>query len=147
MSEQNKALVRRLYDAFNDGDIDRIGEVCTEGFTYHGPGRELAGLEATKDLMRMYRGAFSDARLTILDQIAEGDKVVTRCRANGTHDGNLDTIPASGNPINLALIAIHRVEDGRLAEEWELFEELQMLQQMGVIPVEEAAAVEETAAV
>ena len=87
----------------------------------------------------MYRGAFSDATLTVVDQIAEGDMVVTRARATGTHDGPLDTIPASGKSVDVALVAIHRIENGRLAEEWEVFEELQMLQQVGAIASEEAA--------
>ena len=141
MSEQNKALARELFDAFNSGNLDALDAICSPDYVYHGPGQELEGLEATKGLMGMYRTAFSDATLTVLDQIAEGDKVVSRCRVTGTNDGPMDTMPATGKSVSLGLIAIHRIEDGRLAEEWELFEELQMLQQMGVIPVEEAAAV------
>lgn len=133
MSDENKALVRRYIDAFNDGDVDRVDELCTENFAYHGPDQEFTGREAAKGLMRMYRGAFSDARLTILDQISEGDKVVTRCRATGTHDGTLGEIPATGKSVSVSILTMHRVQDGQLAEEWEVFEELQMLEQMGVI--------------
>ena len=137
MSEQNKALVRSYLDAFNVGDFGRIDQLTTEGLTYHGPGRELNGREAVKELMGMYRSAFSDARLTVQDQVAEGDKVVTRGRASGTNDGALGPILASGNSVDVMLVTIHRIENGRIAEEWELFEELQMLQAIGVIPPDE----------
>lgn len=141
MSDQNKALVRSFLDAFNSGNIDGIDAFVTDDYAYHGAGQELQGVDAVKGLMSMYKGAFSDATLIIEDQIAEGDRVVTRARATGTNDGALEGIPPSGAAIDIPLISIHRVENGRLAEEWEVFAELQMLQAIGVIPTEEAATV------
>ena len=140
MSEQNKQLVRTLVDAFNANDMEGFAAACTDTYAYHGPGQQLTGVEAVVGMIQMYKGAFSDARLTILDQIAEGDKVCTRLRATGTHDGPLQDIAATGKPVSIALTAVYRIEGGKVAEEWETFEELQMLQQIGAIPTEGEAA-------
>lgn len=143
MSDQNTSLVEQFISAFNMGDIDRIDALCTPTYVYHGPGIELNGLEAAKGHMQMYKSAFSDASLEIVELFATGDRVVGRWRATGTNDGSLGSIAPTGKQVTLAGISIFRVENGRLAEEWELFEELQMLQQLGAIPSEaEAEAVE-----
>ena len=134
MSDQDTSLVEQLITAFNTGEFDRLDALCTPGFAYHGPGIELNGVEAAKGHMQMYKSAFSDASLEIVDLFAAGDRVVGRWRATGTNDGSLGPLPPTGKHVTLAGISIFRVEDGRLAEEWELFEELQMMQQLGAVP-------------
>ena len=69
----------------------------------------------------------------MLDQIAEGDKVVTRWRADGTHGGPFAGIPASGRPVTVTAIHVHRVEGGRLAEHWEALDQLGLMRQLGAL--------------
>ena len=139
MSDHNTSLVEQFIAAFNLGDLERIDSLCTAGYTYHGPGIELNGIDAAKGHMQMYKSAFSDAKLEIVDLFAAGDRVVGRWQATGTNDGSLGPLPPTAKHVTLAGISIFRVENGRLAEEWELFEELQMLQQLGAVPSETEA--------
>jgi predicted ester cyclase len=82
----------------------------------------------------MFRSAFPDLRIIIEDQVAEGDKVVTRWRGSGTHQGDLFGIAPTGNRVSLVGITINRIEGGKVAEEWQIFDALGMMQQLGAIP-------------
>ena len=72
--------------------------------------------------------------MTVEDLIAEGDKVVTRWRARGTHQGELMGIPPSGNPVEVTGITIHRIEGGKVVETWANYDALGMMQQVGAVP-------------
>jgi predicted ester cyclase len=72
-------------------------------------------------------------RHLVEDQIAEGDKVVTRLRAIGRHKGDLPGIPRTGTELDVTAIAIHRIENGRLAEHWSNKDALGFLQQIGAL--------------
>jgi predicted ester cyclase len=76
----------------------------------------------------------------IEDQIAEGDKVVTRMTAYGTHDGDLPGIPRTGNPLTMTAITIHRIANGKIVEKWSAKDELGLLQQLGVMRQPEQAS-------
>lgn len=82
----------------------------------------------------MYRAAFPDVQSTIEDTIAEGDKVVTRWTARGTHRGALMGIPPTGKELTVTGMGILRIEGGRIMEAWGIFDQFGMLQQIGVIP-------------
>jgi steroid delta-isomerase-like uncharacterized protein len=135
------ATMRRAYELINAGDIDGFGELLGDDFVEH---EETPGLEPTKDgvkaFFRMYIGAFPDLRFEAEDMIASGDKVVTRARATGTHQGEFLGIPATGKSVDVQLVDIVRFRDDGLAcEHWGVFDALGMLQQLGVVP-EEALA-------
>jgi len=87
----------------------------------------------------MFRSAFPDVHFSVEDQVVEGDKVVTRWRGSGTHQGNLMGIPPTGNRVSFVGITINRLEDGKVAEEWQIFDALGMMQQLGAIPSPEEA--------
>ena len=82
----------------------------------------------------MMRAAFPDLQYTVEDQIAEGDKVVTRYTASGTHRGELMGIAPTGSRVEITGISITRVEDGKIEEIWETHDALGMMRQLGVIP-------------
>jgi predicted ester cyclase len=83
----------------------------------------------------MYRNAFPDLRITIDEQIAEGESVVTRWTATGTHEGELMGMAATGKQATTAGINVNRVSGGKLVEGWGLFDQLGLLQQIGAVPV------------
>lgn len=135
MSEANKATFRRLFEeGVNEGDMAVVDEIVDATFTYHGSGQELSGPDGLKQLIGMYRTAFPDIELTIEDQVAEGDKVVTRWTGRGTHEGELQGIAPTGKQITVTGISTTRYAGGKIAEEWEIIDQLGMLQQLGVVP-------------
>jgi predicted ester cyclase len=85
--------------------------------------------------------AFPDLNITIEDQIAEGDKVVTRWVGRGTQQGELQGIPPTGKQATTSGIAIDRIVSGKLVETWDQFDALGMMQQLGVVPTPEQVGV------
>jgi predicted ester cyclase len=94
----------------------------------------MHGLEAYKQFILMYITAFPDARFTIDDIIAEGDTVVVRYTARGTHQGNLMGIPPTGKQASVTTIGIFRIVNGKAVEQWINCDDLGLLQQLGVVP-------------
>jgi predicted ester cyclase len=92
------------------------------------------GREGVKQANALLRAAFPDTVHTIEDQIAEGDKVVTRLRGRGTFQGEILGIPPNEKVVTIQGIAIHRITGGKLVEHWAVADKLSFLQQMGAIP-------------
>ena len=137
---EHKAVVRRFIgQAFNAGDLAIIDELVARDYVLH-VAPEVRGPEGMKHFVTMYRTAFPDYACTIDDQIAEGDKVVTRWTARGTQQGELMGIPPSGKQVTLPGVVIDRIADGQLVETWLQADVLGMLQQLGVIPATAGAA-------
>jgi serine phosphatase RsbU (regulator of sigma subunit)/predicted ester cyclase len=119
--EKNKALVRRFLEAQVAGDVDALGEMLAPNFVNHTrvlldeePGRE--GFMKT---IAEYAAGFSNSRVLVEDQVAAGDKVVTRCIVYRTHDrGELMGVAPSGREIAYMPIVINRIEGGKIAERW-----------------------------
>ena len=134
--EDNKALVHRFVDEVQSGgNTDLIDEICSAEFVNHSAPPGLpADREGIKILTTMFRGAFPDSYFTVEDMIAEGDKVVTRKTFHGTHEGEFMGIPPSGRTVNVSLIDVVRISDGRVVEHWSVGDNLGMMQQLGVIP-------------
>ena len=137
MSEENKALARRLVEElYGQGNLDIVDEIVDSNYVGHDPAspQGIRGPEGAKQFASMYLNAFSDVQATVEDLIAEGDKVVTRWRGVGTHQGELMGIPPTGNRAVLTGITISRFANGKLVEDWTNSDTLGMLQQLGVVP-------------
>lgn len=142
-SETNKTIARRFFEeVFGQGKLNVLDEIIAADHVNSGPGT-LPGLPAgpdgTKQLVTVYRNAFPDVHFTIDEQIAEGDNVVTRWTAHGTHKGELVGIPATGKSSTVTGIAVDRIANGKIAESWGIFDQFGMMQQLGVIPTPELA--------
>ena len=133
--EDNKALVRRFYEAIDNGEIEALDALVAEDYLDHSPPPWPVppGREGVKAAFRLFWDA-TPGRHVIEDQIAEGDKVVTRLTAYGNHEKDLPGIPATGNDMEMTATVIHRIADGRLVEKWADKDVLRMLQQLEVIP-------------
>jgi steroid delta-isomerase-like uncharacterized protein len=142
-AEENKALVRRYFEeAWNKRNLDVVDEIISPDLLDH----EVDGSEQNSDpedvkrYLAEYHMALPDARLTVEDQVAEGDKVATRITVRGTHQGELVRrsfvlrAPASGNQIEVTGISIDRIEGGKIVEGWVSWDQLGLLRQLGVIP-------------
>ena len=121
MSEsENKALVRRYYEeVLNQGQLQVFDDLADPGFVSYLPDGQAIGSDIYKQTIAGTRAAIADLQVTIEDQIAEGDKVVTRWKATGTPQVEFAGIQPDGEPITVTAIHIHRVENGKLIEHWE----------------------------
>ncbi|HLJ36383.1 MAG TPA: ester cyclase [Ktedonobacteraceae bacterium] len=134
-SETNKAIAHRWYEeVFNTGNLALISELFAPNFVDHDPSNPLPGLEGVGQLVSMYRGAFPNLHLTIEDELSEGEKLVTRFVARGTHNGPLMGIPPTGKQTVVTGIDILRFENGKIVEHWGNQDLLGMMQQIGAIP-------------
>ena len=101
MSEQNKAVVRRVFEEhWNGRNAALVSELFAPTVSLHTPDGALTGLDGASSLLQAYATAFPDFRLAIDDMVVEGDKVVVRYRFTGTHRGPLADLPASGKPVS-----------------------------------------------
>jgi steroid delta-isomerase-like uncharacterized protein len=131
MSEENKALARRSWESVEASDT--LGEVYASDVVWHMPDQEVRGIEEAKQFVDMFKSAFPDMQATVEDVVAEGDKAVTRVTLRGTHQGEVEEFgPPTGRQVELEGITIHRIEDGKIAEEWNSYDNLSVMQQLGL---------------
>src|SRR3990172_5976383 len=132
---QNKAIVRRFFEG------DHAAEVLAPDLKVHMPGAPAPlTREAFLQEMGMMYSAFSDAHTVIEDQIAEGDKVVTRLTWHATHSGNFQGLPPTGKQIAMAGTVVQRIQDGKIVEHWPVFDQMGMMQQLGLVPLPQPAS-------
>jgi ketosteroid isomerase-like protein len=121
--EENMALSRRLMEARVKGDLDALDEMLTPDFVTHTkllPGQQ-PGREGEKWAITQLTAAVSNRRVVVEDQVAAGDKVVTRFVVHVTHDrGELIGVAPSGRELTNRAIVIHRIVEGRITEEWSI---------------------------
>ena len=145
MSESNKQLVRRFFDEVCNGrDLAAAGTIFTTGHVYHDPSSPgiADGPQGMKDLIGAYQTGFPDAHWAVDQTMADGDTVITRWTGSGTHRGDLLGIAPTGKQVSIPGVWIHRIENGRIAESWNVWDTLGMLQQLGVVAeLGQAAAV------
>ena len=138
MIDQNKALARRNFEeVWNQGKLAVIDELVARDATFHDPnvpGGKFTGPEGLKQFVEIYKKAFPDVQLTINDQVAEGDKVVSRWTGTGTHTGELMGIPPTGKRATVTGIDFDRYQDGKIVEAYASYDMLGMLQQLGLAP-------------
>jgi len=136
MSEALKALARREVEMFSTGNFDIADEIYSEDYVGHDPTKPEAirGIEGAKEEAAGYRAAFPDLTLTIDHQVAEGEYVVTRWTARGTHEGDLAGIAPTGKSATTSGISMVRVVDGKIVEDFTQWDALGLMTQLGVVP-------------
>jgi steroid delta-isomerase-like uncharacterized protein len=136
VSEENKAIMNRLMEeVLNKKNLAAADEIVAEDFVELDPlpGQEQ-GREGLKQILSMFFAAFPDLRWTVEEQIAEGDKVVSRFTWRGTHRGEFLGISPTGGQVTVKGVVIDRVVEGQFVESRILMDNLGMMQQLGVIP-------------
>jgi len=135
MSEQNKAVVRRIVeDHWNKKNPALIGELFDANCAFHTPDGALQGQDGARQLYNAYATAFPDFRLSADDLLADGDKVVVRYTFAGTHKGPLAAVPASGKQANVQGIVIFRLGGGKANEVRFVWDKFALMQQIGALP-------------
>jgi predicted ester cyclase len=130
-TEANKLLVRRIIDdVINAGNFDAADEIFAPGYTSNGRTDRGRGPELMKKAAARGRTSFPDLVVTVEDQLADGDKVVTRERWTGTHLGLFAGIPPTGRMVVGTAITIDRIVDGRIVERWSNNNHAEVLRQL-----------------
>lgn len=137
--EQNKATARRWFlDIITNGQIQVADEIYASNHVIHDPhappGGWPNGPAGLKMVVGPFREGVPDLKVTIEDQIAEGDRVATRWSAVGTHRGPLLGLAPTGKVVRVTGVNVGRFVDGKIAESWFNFDMLTLLQQLGAIP-------------
>jgi steroid delta-isomerase-like uncharacterized protein len=132
----NSAIVRDFVEeTINQGRIDSaerfVWEDVVEQVPFPGQG---PGVEGLKDVLRGFRAGFPDIHFAIEEQIAEGDKVLSRFEWTGTHRGEFLGVPATGRPVKVWGMVVDRLVGGRIKETRIIMDALGLMMQLGAIP-------------
>ena len=139
MSNQNlkETLLHYVDQLWNQHNLDVIDEMILPEFVdYTLPPGSPQGPEGARQFAQVYLTGFPDCQIEFHETIQEGNTVVLRWTARGTHTGDLAGIPATGKQMNLQGLTLWRFQDGKFIESWNLFNQLILLQQIGVFPVQ-----------
>ncbi len=136
--EKNRALIHRFVAAADRSDFEEATRCLSPDIAVHIGGMPgPLNLDTFLEFGQGWHSAFPDERTTFEDQIAEGDKVVTRMTSRATHLGELQGIPPTGKEITVTGIWIDEVLDGKIVERWGQVDMLGVMQQLGVVPAAE----------
>ena len=132
-TETNEQICRALIErGFNNGELDVLEEFVAHDIVEHQEG-STSGIDGLRALISELRSQFSDLHLEIQDTATSGDTVWFRIRSTGTNDGPLWGRPATGRPIDITVMDVMRVVDGRMVEHWGVADRLAVLKQTGAM--------------
>jgi predicted ester cyclase len=136
MSAENKAVIDRLTQAFNEGNLDALGELVAANFVGHIPlpPGVLQGVDGLKGFFAAMRAAMPDVRHPSWTLIGEGDLVMIHMPTEGTFTNPLMGIPPNGKKVVVWMANIWRLDEGKAVEWWLTMDTLGFMQQLGVIP-------------
>ena len=134
--QSNGNVVRRfIEEVLNQGEIDAAGQFFWEDMVVQVPlPGQGPGLEGLKNVLRGLRAAFPDMHWTINEQIAEGDKVLSRFEWTGTHRGTFLGVPATDRPVTVWGMVVDRLEGGKIKDTRIIMDTLGLMVQLGVVP-------------
>lgn len=134
-TEDNKALFRRWFDeVVNKNEYAVVEELLAPGYRTHMPGAPELDRDGHRGMVEQFAAAFPDWQERVEDIIADGDRVVGRMTAWGTHEGEFQGIAPTGKTVTITGIGIMRIEDGQIAESWWEFDAIGLMTQVGAIP-------------
>ena len=137
MSEQNKTVVRRLFDElWNKGNLQVADEIIAPTYQHHDASTPDLGKgpEGEKKRVNLYRGAFNDFRLNIEDLFADGETVVARWSCRGVHKGDLNGIAPTNKQFAITGVTICRLTNGKIVEGFVNWDALGLMRQLGIVP-------------
>jgi steroid delta-isomerase-like uncharacterized protein len=133
-AEQNKNIVRRFHELFDQGDIAGMESLCIPNCVVYQPGAPQLNLEAFRQMGMLFASAFADRQTLLDDVVVEGDTVYARETWSGTHVGDFDGIPATGKRIQIDVMTMDRIVGGKIVEHRGIFDIQGLMQQFGVVP-------------
>jgi steroid delta-isomerase-like uncharacterized protein len=141
-TEANKALWRRFYEeVWDKGNTEFAYEVFADDYVRHDLRATAAipGPAGQKKIADDFRAAFPDLRMTVDFLFGEGEWVVARWTATGTHAGPWGGVEPTGRPIVFSAVNVVRFDDGKVVEIWNHRDDLGLMEQLGA-PIHAGAA-------
>ena len=134
--DEHKAIIREHVEVlFNQHRVDQTDETVAADYLDHAPlPGQTPGLAGAKQKWAAYLAAVPDMHATVEELVAEGDKIAVRWTVQGTHQGELLGIPATGRHAVFRGISIYRLANGKIVEQWEQWDRLDLLRQLGAVP-------------
>jgi len=132
-TEDNKAIVRRFYKAFEDNDLEALKAVLAPDLVAYNlnPQNRDEHLQG----IRGWNAIFSQNRFEIVDQIAEGDMVASHVTLRSIHsEASFQGVPPSGKQIEIPAVSLERIKDGKIVERRVYSDRLGMMRQLGLLP-------------
>ena len=136
-TEQNKAVVRRFWEAMNSRQLEVLDELIASDVVRHcqaTPGVDVRSLDQLKDFLRQDKDVFPDSIQTITHLVAEENLVAVWATYDGTQKGPMGAFPASGIRARFDFGAVFRVENGKIAEWWVTWDNMAILRTLGHLP-------------
>ena len=132
--QDNKAIIRRGFEAMNTQDFSVFEEIMAPGYVNHDMPAPAPGPEGFKQVVGAFFAGFPDMRITLEAQLGDGDLVANRGTFTGTHQGEFMGIPATGKQVSVKFMDMWRVEDGQAVENWVRIDMLSLMVQLGAAP-------------
>ena len=128
--EENKTIVRKVYEAFNERNTDMTNEIIAPDYVDYT--NQIQGLESGKKFITMFWEGFPDIYWSIEDIIAEGDKVWVRAKITGTHTGEYRGLVPTGKKFTISAVDIWHIVNGKIVECWAVDDLLDFYQKLGI---------------
>jgi steroid delta-isomerase-like uncharacterized protein len=131
LTDDNKTLVQRFYEeVINQKNLAALDQFVAPNAVNHTVPSGLP--QGPSQFLSMHLNAFPDLKVTVVDLLADGDRVVALVSIHGTQQGALRGVSSTGKPITVMGINIFRIANGKMVEHWGLSDRLSALQQLGV---------------
>jgi len=131
--EENKAIVRKMFEAINKQNMVSLDKLMEPDFVLHMHSKQTQGWKVGRQVVEDEIKAFPDLHVAIEDVIAEGDKVCVRLQETGTHRGKYHGLAPTGNKLSYTVVAIWRIVERKIVEGWIAYDQMDFLKQLGVI--------------
>jgi predicted ester cyclase len=133
IQEQNKEIVRDVFNAIDSGDLDKLGNLLSDDFALYSPGSQQPwSKEALYQARNTHFAAFPDWVHKIEIMVAEGDKVAVKLTQYGTHKNQYKGIEPTGKYVTVSATQIMRIVNGKVQEWWALEDNLGLMTQLGM---------------
>lgn len=140
MADGVRELMQRYSDeVYGKGNVDMLDEICTPDFICHDSLQGPLNLEENKRLVRELLDAF-DPDVETEDIMVDGDRASMRWRMEGTHKREFAGVPPTGKRVVMEGVSQVRLEDGKVAEQWDFYDALGLMQQLGAIALRQQEA-------
>src|SRR5215472_15246529 len=136
-TEQNKSVIRRFLEAWNNRQPHLFDELIAADVVRHcqaTPAVEVRNLGQLKQFLAQDTAIFPDSKQTMVFMVAEGDLVGVWATYEGTQQGSIGPLPASGSKAKFDFGAVFRIDDGKIAEWWITWDNMTIFRQLGHMP-------------
>ena len=130
-SSEALSMVERYYEAIGKSDLNALGEIVSDGWVTHGlTNANESDVEGFLSSVEAVSSGLSDRKFELIETYVAEDVVTVIGKVSGQHTGEIFGIPATGNDVEFQSIAVHLIEDGQIAESWQMADRVSLIQQL-----------------